>query len=54
MEWGGRVIRVLLADDEALIRTGVRLVLEAADDIDIVAEADNGPSAVEFARKHFR
>lgn len=47
------MIRVLLADDEALIRTGVRLVLEAADDIEIVAEADNGARAVELARKHF-
>lgn len=53
IEWGGRVIRVLLADDEALIRAGIRLVLEVADDIEIVAEADNGASAVELARKHF-
>jgi len=52
-EWGGRVIRVLLADDEVLIRAGVRLVLEAVDDIEIVAEADNGARAVELARKHF-
>jgi DNA-binding NarL/FixJ family response regulator len=47
------VIRVLLADDEALIRAGIRFVLEVADDIEIVAEADNGGSAVELARKHF-
>lgn len=46
------VIRVLLADDEALIRAGVRLVLEVADDIEIVAEASNGADAVELARKH--
>lgn len=43
---------MLLADDEALIRAGIRFVLEVADDIEIVAEADNGASAVEFARKH--
>jgi DNA-binding NarL/FixJ family response regulator len=46
------VIRVLLADDEALIRAGIRFVLEVADDIEIVAEADNGADAVELARKH--
>ena len=47
------VIRVLLADDEALIRAGIRLVLEIADDIEIVAEADNGADAIELACKHF-
>jgi DNA-binding NarL/FixJ family response regulator len=46
------VIRVLLADDEALIRTGIRLVLETADDIEIVAEAANGSEAVELVRRH--
>ena len=46
------MIRVLLADDEALIRTGIRLVLETADDIDIVAEAANGSEAVELVRSH--
>ncbi|WP_055523304.1 response regulator [Streptomyces graminilatus] len=46
------MIRVLLADDEALIRAGIRLVLELADDIEIVAEANNGADAVELARRH--
>jgi DNA-binding NarL/FixJ family response regulator len=46
------VIRVLLADDEALIRAGIRFVLDVADDIEIVAEADTGADAVELARKH--
>jgi DNA-binding NarL/FixJ family response regulator len=46
------MIRVLLADDEALIRTGIRLILETADDIDIVAEAANGSEAVELLRSH--
>ncbi|WP_374117151.1 hypothetical protein [Streptomyces sp. MNU76] len=36
---------MLLADDEALIRAGIRFVLEVADDIEIVAEADNGAEA---------
>jgi DNA-binding NarL/FixJ family response regulator len=46
------MIRVLLADDEALIRAGIRLVLETADDIEIVAEAANGSEAVELVRRH--
>jgi DNA-binding NarL/FixJ family response regulator len=46
------MIRVLLADDEALIRAGIRLVLETADDIDIVAEAADGSEAVELVRSH--
>jgi len=46
------MIRVLIADDEALIRAGIRLVLETADDIDIVAEAANGSEAVELVRSH--
>jgi DNA-binding NarL/FixJ family response regulator len=46
------MIRVLLADDEALIRTGIRLILETADDIEIVAEAANGSEAVELTRSH--
>jgi DNA-binding NarL/FixJ family response regulator len=51
-ERGGKVIRVLLADDEALIRAGIRLVLDVADDIEIVAEANDGAGAVELARQH--
>lgn len=43
---------MLLTDDEALIRAGIRMVLELAGDIEIVAEADNGADAVELARKH--
>jgi DNA-binding NarL/FixJ family response regulator len=52
LEEGTAMIRVLLADDEALIRTGIRLILETADDIDIVAEAANGSEAVELVRSH--
>jgi DNA-binding NarL/FixJ family response regulator len=46
------MIRVLLADDEALIRTGIRLVLETTDDIEIAAEAATGAEAVELVRRH--
>jgi DNA-binding NarL/FixJ family response regulator len=44
-------IRVLLADDQALLRAGFRLLLSAADDIDVVGEAANGGTAVALARE---
>lgn len=43
------MIRVLVADDEPLIRAGIRTVLESAGDIEVVAEADTGAAAVEQA-----
>jgi DNA-binding NarL/FixJ family response regulator len=39
-------IRVLLVDDEALLRTGVRLILRHATDIEVVGEAEDGAQAV--------
>jgi DNA-binding NarL/FixJ family response regulator len=44
------VIRVLLADDEELVRTGLRLILGAEPDLSVVGEAANGREAVEKAR----
>lgn len=44
------MIRVLLADDQALIRAGFRVLLEAADDIKVVGEAVNGDQAIDLAR----
>jgi len=44
------VIRVLLADDQSLIRAGFRILLETADDIEVVAEAADGAQAVHLAR----
>jgi DNA-binding NarL/FixJ family response regulator len=44
------VIRVLLADDQALIRAGFRVLVEAAGDIEVVGEAVNGEQAVARAR----
>lgn len=44
------MIRVLIADDEALMRVGIRLILENADDIDVVAEAGDGGEAVAACR----
>ncbi|NSC21347.1 response regulator transcription factor [Streptomyces albus subsp. chlorinus] len=46
------MIRVLLADDEGMIRAGVRAILASAGDIEVVAEAGDGRAAVESARRH--
>ena len=46
------VIRILLADDQALIRSGIRSLLEAEDDIEVVAEAADGRQAVTLAAEH--
>jgi DNA-binding NarL/FixJ family response regulator len=46
-------IRVLIADDQALMRGGFRMILEAQDDIEVVGEAIDGRDAVEqFRRLH--
>ena len=45
------MIRVLLVDDQALVRSGFRLILETRDDLDVVGEAQDGREAVELARK---
>jgi DNA-binding NarL/FixJ family response regulator len=46
------LIRILLADDQALIRSGIRALLEAEDDIEVVAEATDGQQAVALAVEH--
>lgn len=46
------MIKVLLADDEAMIRAGVRAILAADPDVEVVAEAADGAEAVELARRH--
>jgi DNA-binding NarL/FixJ family response regulator len=46
------VIRVLVADDDPLIRAGICTVLESADDIEVVAQACNGRAAVDEAIRH--
>jgi DNA-binding NarL/FixJ family response regulator len=43
------VIRVLVADDQELVRTGFRVILEAEGDIEVVAEAPNGHEAIRQA-----
>ncbi|MEI2671123.1 MAG: response regulator transcription factor [Marmoricola sp.] len=44
------MIRILLADDHALVRRGVRLILEQEPDLQVVAEAADGLEAVERVR----
>jgi DNA-binding NarL/FixJ family response regulator len=46
------VIRVLLVDDQPLIRSGFRALLDLEDDIEVVAEAADGSEGLELARKH--
>jgi DNA-binding NarL/FixJ family response regulator len=48
----GYVIRVLLVDDQELMRVGFRMVLGAQDDMEIVGEAGNGEEAVKLAEEH--
>jgi DNA-binding NarL/FixJ family response regulator len=45
------VIRVLLADDQALVREGFAMILEAQDDVEVVGEASGGAEAVTLARE---
>lgn len=44
------MIRVILADDQALIRAGFRVLVNSAADIDVVGEASDGQMAIELAR----
>jgi DNA-binding NarL/FixJ family response regulator len=45
-------VRVLLADDHALVRAGIRALLEGLEGVAVVAEAGNGGEVLELARKH--
>ncbi len=45
------MIRVLLADDQALVRAGFRALLDAQDDIEVIGEAADGEEAVQLSRK---
>jgi len=46
------VIRVLLADDQALVRAGFRALLDAQDDVEVVGEAGDGAEAVRLAVRY--
>src|SRR5512136_3367890 len=45
-------IRVLIADDQRLMREGLATLLALADDIDVVAQAGDGAEAIELAKRH--
>ncbi|GGM01260.1 MULTISPECIES: response regulator [Micromonospora] len=45
------MIRVLLVDDQAVVRAGFRVILEQSGEIEVVAEASNGTAAVDLARR---
>ncbi|MDQ0758039.1 response regulator [Streptomyces canus] len=45
-------IRVLLADDQALLRATFRILIDSCDDMEVVAEATDGAAAVDLARVH--
>ncbi|HET6293914.1 MAG TPA: response regulator transcription factor [Kribbella sp.] len=44
--------RLLIVDDEALVRAGLKMILESADDLEVVAEADDGADAAEMVVRH--
>jgi DNA-binding NarL/FixJ family response regulator len=46
------VIRVLIADDHAVVRQGLRTYLELQDDVEVVGEAADGAAAVDAAQRH--
>jgi DNA-binding NarL/FixJ family response regulator len=45
-------IRIVLVDDQELVRTGFRMVLDAQPDMTVIGEAADGLAAVDFARAH--
>ena len=46
------MIRVLLADDQALVRAGLRVLIDSDEDLEVVGEATDGATAVDLASKH--
>jgi DNA-binding NarL/FixJ family response regulator len=49
---GSARVRIVLADDQTLLRAGLRVLLTAEDDLEVVAEADDGVEAIEAVREH--
>jgi DNA-binding NarL/FixJ family response regulator len=45
------VIRVVLADDQPMVRVGLRVLIDSEDDLDVVGEAENGREAIEVIRR---
>jgi DNA-binding NarL/FixJ family response regulator len=48
---GKRVIRILLADDHQIVRQGLRMLLEAESDMEVIGEADNGRKVLKLAQE---
>ena len=46
------MIRVLLADDQALVRAGLRVLIDSDEDLEVIGEATDGAAAIELASKH--
>ena len=46
------MIRVLIADDQDLVRAGLRMIVESGEGLEVVAEAPDGQAAVELAHEH--
>ena len=46
------MIKVLLADDHSIMRAGLRRIIEESEDIEVVAEADDGRKAIQLAREN--
>ncbi len=44
--------RILIVDDHEVVRAGMRMLLESADDLDVVGEAGNGQEALNFVQNH--
>jgi DNA-binding NarL/FixJ family response regulator len=44
--------RLLIVDDEALVRAGLKMILESDDDLEVVAEAEDGADAAAMVREH--
>lgn len=45
------MIRVLIADDQAMVRSGLRMILESESDLEVIDEAENGRQAVRVAKR---
>ena len=45
-------VRILLVDDDALVRAGLRMILSSAEDLEVVGEVDDGVRAVAAVREH--
>lgn len=47
-----RIVRTVVVDDQALVRTGFGMILDSESDIEVVAEAANGREGIELCRRH--